>query len=261
MIAIDSAVRLSLTASLAYLSPDQLAAGRSEYSQRLRPHLQFAEQVTVDELSASCTLFTAGVQDESTAGDVVVAFRGSTAFRNYLSMFNLGLVPSRLGSGGGARVHRGYQEATMRLYEKLAPALERHASSANAGRLSFVGHSYGGGTATMSALLHHASGKQVSECVTFAGPRIGDTSFAAGFDEVLGASTTHLWHERDPVLAQNQPLWSMRHAFRTPGVQISLQTMAAHRLRAGVCHPIRCARLCAHGQACALLSGRAAAAK
>ena len=47
-----------------------------------------------------------------------------------------------------------------------------------------------------------------SELVTFAGPRIGDAAFAARFDSVLGARTTHLVHDADPVLAQNQPLWN-----------------------------------------------------
>ena len=48
----------------------------------------------------------------------------------------------------------------------------------------------------------------MSELVTFAGPRIGDSAFAASFDRALGEQTVHLVHDLDPVLAQNQPLWN-----------------------------------------------------
>ena len=188
---LDAALRYSLAASLAYQAPATLSAGSTEYVQRLAPHLVYSEQITVPELCSSATVFEAA--DDS----VVVAFRGSTALRNYQSMFNLGLVPSIL-DGGGGKVHRGYQEASLRLYEALCPLLERRAPA----RTVFVGHSYGGGTSTMCALMHSAS-----ELVTFAGPRIGDAGFAAHFDSVLGSRTTHLVHDLDPVLAQNQPLW------------------------------------------------------
>jgi hypothetical protein len=216
MLAIDTLVRYSLATSLAYVSPDRLAAGQTEYAQRLSPQLLFSEQCTVDELSASCTVF-AGVDRPD---DCVVAFRGSTALRNYASMFNLRLVPSRI--GGEGKVHAGYQEASLRLYERLAPILERR-SAAAAGRLVFVGHSYGGGTATMCARLHAAANQgapgAVSEVVTFAGPRVGDAAFASSFDAALGEqATTNLYHDLDPVLAQNQPLWDALgfvHAGRT----------------------------------------------
>ena len=195
---VETALRYSLAASLAYLPSERLASGRSDYAQRLSPQLQFAEQVTIDELAASCTIFE-GADDGAHAGELLVAFRGSTKFRNYQSMFNLGLVPSRISDSG--RVHTGYQEASERLYERLAPVLEQRAPA----RTVFVGHSYGGGTATMCALLHSSS---VSELVTFAGPRVGDAAFADSFNSVHGATTTHLVHDLDPVLAQNQPLWN-----------------------------------------------------
>ena len=120
-------------------------------------------------------------------------------------MFNLFLVPSKLGGIGdveGGNVHTGYQDASLRLYEQLAPVLEQRPCSS----LVFLGHSYGGGTATMCARLH-ASTRQVDQLVTFAGPRIGDAAFASSFDRLLGRQTIHLVHDQDPVLAQNQPLW------------------------------------------------------
>ena len=159
MLAIDTLLRYSLATSLAYVSPDRLAAGQTEYAQRLSPQLLFSEQCTVDELSASCTIFT-GVDRPD---DLVVAFRGSTALRNYASMFNLRLVPSRL--GGEGKVHTGYQEASLRLYERLAPLLERRGAAAE-GRLVFVGHSYGGGTATMCARLHATANQETPGAVS-----------------------------------------------------------------------------------------------
>jgi len=196
MLSTDLLVRYSLATSLAYLPPDRLAAGDSAYARRLAPYLKPAEQISVDSLAASCTVFTGVKQPD----ELVVAFRGSTKLANYRSMFNLFLVDSQL--GGEGRVHTGYQEASLRLYEQLAPALEARPCS----RLVFLGHSYGGGTATMSAVLH-AGTRVVDQLVTFAGPRVGDAAFASSFDRLLGERTTHLVHDLDPVLAQNQPLW------------------------------------------------------
>ena len=63
----------------------------------------------------------------------------------------------------------------------------------------------------------------MSELVTFAGPRVGDAPFASSFDAALGKqTTTNLYHDLDPVLAQNQPLWDALgfvHAGRTAAGQ------------------------------------------
>ena len=48
MLAIDTLVRYALATSLAYVSPDRIAAGQTEYAQRLSPQLLFSEQCTVD---------------------------------------------------------------------------------------------------------------------------------------------------------------------------------------------------------------------
>lgn len=192
---LETALRYSLAASLAYQHPSKLAAGDATYARQLAPHLTFAQQITVDDLCASATIF-----DETNGNGVVVAFRGSTALRNYQSMFNLGLAPSRLGGDSAGRIHRGYQEASLRLYSKLSPILERRSPAHTA----FVGHSYGGGTSTICAMMH-----KPDELVTFAGPRVGDAAFASQFDSVLGSRTTHIVHDLDPVLAQNQLLWDL----------------------------------------------------
>lgn len=203
---IDNALRCSLAASLAYLSPTQLVAARrawrhsglftsvrdgSEYAGRLATDFTFAEQVVEPSTQASATIF------RSEAGEACVAFRGSTSMQNFRSMFALDLVP--LDSDLSIKVHRGYQEASARLYELLEPALERVGPE----RVVFTGHSYGGGTATLCALYHEAD-----TLITFSAPRVGDAAFARTFDATpLGANTAHLVHDEDPVLRQNQPLW------------------------------------------------------
>ena len=188
-LSLDAAVGYSLAASLAYSPPAELRRGSGGYQQRLAPRLAFSQQVEVDRLRASATLFEMEEQD-----GVCVAFRGSTDLKNYLSMFNLFFEPSRLGTAKGGRVHRGYQEASLELYDRLSPLL----ASRQPQRLAFIGHSYGGGTATLCALAHAEAGGEaggeassVDEVVTFAGPRVGDTQFAMRYDELLGERTTH----------------------------------------------------------------------
>ena len=158
---IDTALRYSLACALAYLPAEQLNAGTAEYQRRLAPSFRFREQVTADEYCASATIFEDATDSR---GPLLVAFRGSTAPRNYQSMFKLGLVESRLGVGG--KVHDGYQarlaslmarrlepqcmlslslsrawltltsqEASLRLHQLLAPLLDHERETV------FVGHS------------------------------------------------------------------------------------------------------------------------
>ena len=74
----------------------------------------------------------------------------------------------------------------------------------------------------------------MSELVTFAGPRVGDAAFASSFDAALGKqTTTNLYHDLDPVLAQNQPLWDALgfvHAGRTAAGQGGLARCPLPRL-------------------------------
>ena len=137
--------------------------------------------------------------------EVLVAFRGSTATTNFQTMFNLGLVPlqhdmdsSDTERAHPPKVHEGYQLASMRLYEVLRPPLEAVASGK---RITFMGHSYGGGTATLCALYHCPDA-----LLTLSAPLVGDAAFARHFDAV-GVSAVHLVHDADPVLQQNRPLW------------------------------------------------------
>ena len=153
---VERAVTCSLAASLAYLSPGQLAATRRQwrhtgpaltappgqrYAARLAKDYTFAEQVLDPTLQASCTIFES--EDE-----LCVAFRGATSARNLRSTLSERLVPLDAAVPDGARTHEGYCEASLRLYERLQPALERRGASAR--RVVFTGHAYGGGTATLS---------------------------------------------------------------------------------------------------------------
>ena len=156
MVLAEHALRCSLAASLAYLSPTQLGAARKEwrhtgpfyaadpgqgYASRLAgAGLAYAEQVLEPSLAASATIFQSPDGEEA-----CVAFRGSTSVSNFRSMFALGLVPCDLDGASGGLVHEGYQEASLRLYERLRPALDRLAAK----RVVFTGHSFGGGTATL----------------------------------------------------------------------------------------------------------------
>ena len=205
---VSSALTCSLAASLAYLTPVQLAAARkewrhtgpftadavgSEYAGRLAADFTFAEQIQVP-LQASATIFESVDSDE-----LCVAFRGSTGAENFKSMFALNLVPLD-GNDASAKVHSGYQTASLQLYEKLMPALERR----GAARVVFTGHSYGGGTATLCALYH-----EPDRLLTFSAPLVGDVDFASKFDAALSGEerVVHLVHDADPVLQQNRPLW------------------------------------------------------
>ena len=58
----------------------------------------------------------------------------------------------------------------------------------------------------MCAALHSVAADV--DLLSPVGPRVGDAAFAESFNRKLGEQTTHLVHDLDPILAQNQPLWN-----------------------------------------------------
>lgn len=211
--------RLCRASSLSYLpSTDAVRAARDTSLARLTPLTQIVEPAT----QSGATIFSAeDEKDGKEGGELVVAFRGSATPKNFATNFRFGLEPLSDQFESEARAHEGFQEAAEGLWERIEPELRRIKREKGRGdetKMTFTGHSLGGGTAQLCSLHAAASTSMfsssdgslpLSELVTFGGPITGDSAFAEYVTDraLSGVPVTHIVHDRDPVLVGNGPLW------------------------------------------------------
>ena len=133
----------------------------------------------------------------------VVVFRGSCDPAGWIEDLDLRLADLRssLNANSEGRVHHGFSYSWQSLRRQVAKIL----GSAPA---IFTGHSYGGALATLAA----ADWPDVCiECVTFASPRVGDTTFSDFFAGRLGHKSTRYVYRLDPVPLVMPSLYGYRH--------------------------------------------------
>ena len=191
MFGVDRAVLLARACSLAFLPPSAIQS---------HPYcngLQYVAQVEDPATQAGATLFRCGEE-------TILACRGSSTVRNFRTNFNVG--PAALETPDGphptAKVHAGFQDASAELWRRLTPVMPTGDES-----LTVVGHSLGGGTATLLALKAMATDRGPVDLVTYAGPRMGNGAFGEYYRERSEQTATHLVHEDDDVLKSNAALW------------------------------------------------------
>jgi triacylglycerol lipase len=120
---------------------------------------------------------------------VVVAFRGTEPdeWADILADANLVLVPWQTGA-----VHLGFKRA----FDAVRPRLDSILKTAAQGRtLWFCGHSLGAALATLAA-DHYSTTRGVC---TFGSPRVGDSTFASGFNAQLAGKSLRYVNDHDVV--------------------------------------------------------------
>jgi len=143
------------------------------------------------------------VRLEQRGSDLLVSFRGTADLRNWLTDLEFELIRV-----GDFRVHRGFHEAVQAVEFDLAACLGRAGET----RLWVTGHSLGGALAKLWALSAAECGHDVAGVYTFGQPRVGDTAFAARYDEMLKAQTFRVIHADDIVPRVPWQLGRYRHA-------------------------------------------------
>ena len=222
---------LCYASSLAYFPIDKIQT--TDYYKNNLPNFQTVGQVV--ESSGTESGATIFLEDESST--IIVACRGSATIRNFATNLRFKLVPmpDKLYSGNEdirPKVHEGFLQASEGLWELLEPILIDLSSKSKINKIIFTGHSLGGGTAELCA-LHYAvlRSREVgwdTELVTFGGPQIGDVNFAQYYNGKLALSQSnndssnifHTVHDKDPILANNGPLWAQL-GFQRSGLEIS----------------------------------------
>jgi len=115
------------------------------------------------------------------SGLVFVVYRGTESPEDWIADFTFPQVPHSLGN-----VERGFVALYAQTAASVAAAVPRAGGTPN---VIVTGHSLGAGLAVLAAADIAASGAAVQTALySFAGPRVGDPDFAAGFNNRVAAA-------------------------------------------------------------------------
>jgi len=182
--------------------------------------LEALTQVVDDQTESGATVF----RDES-SNTIVVACRGSANIKNFSTNLKFDLVPatrlSLTNPPEQARVHKGFQDASLGLWKVLSQPLLEEVSRLDSPSVIFTGHSLGGATALLCATHYTASTDGRPTVVTFGGPRLCNADLARFIrnEALRGCDVLHLVHSKDPILANNQKLWDQM-GFENVGIEM-----------------------------------------
>lgn len=119
---------------------------------------------------------------------LVLAFRGTSSFKNFITDGNFLRVPADRGKGS---VHNGFKSALDSVWAQIQSALGP--AQARQQEIWVTGHSLGAALAQLAAVRLHEAGYRVRNVYTFGTPRVGDQEFVDHYDRQLaGKSFPHV---------------------------------------------------------------------
>jgi triacylglycerol lipase len=127
---------------------------------------------------------------------IIIAARGTRPEMSGVPDIITDLRGALTNFGSYGPVHKGFKKT----FDSLLPSLERHrALFDNASAIHCVGHSLGGGVATLVAAHYAAAGRPV-KLYTFGSPRVGCLDTYAKLEAGIGADNIHrVAHDLDPI--------------------------------------------------------------
>jgi triacylglycerol lipase len=116
-----------------------------------------------------------------TSGLVFTVYRGTESPQDWIADFTFPQVPHPLGN-----VEQGFSDVYDQTADSVAAAIQRAGGKPN---VIATGHSLGAALAVLAAAGIVASGAAAQTALySFAGPRVGDLAFAAGFNSRVAAA-------------------------------------------------------------------------
>lgn len=141
-------------------------------------------------------------------GDLIVAFKGSSAPRDFMQDAKFMMRPLGQGVAGlAARIHAGFLEDFTAIVDATVQAVKSGLAMHGLARVLVTGHSLGGALAILGALELHRQNLPVSAVYTFGQPRVGDGGFRTHYDMALRPVTYRVVNQNDIV--PRTPGWLM----------------------------------------------------
>lgn len=113
----------------------------------------------------------------STHNAIIVAFRGSSNIKNWISDFDAAQVG--YGKCSGCNVHHGFYTSYMTVSSSVKAQLTTLVSKYRNAPIYVTGHSLGGAIAIVAALDIHSTYGNSIKLYTFGEPRVGNGAFAS----------------------------------------------------------------------------------
>jgi triacylglycerol lipase len=154
---------------------------------------------------------------------LVLSFRGTSGFRNFLTDGDIRRVRPDWAAGG---VHNGFKRALDAVWPQITSTLGPPAAQQK--EIWLTGHSLGAALAQLAALRLTRAGYRVHGVYTFGTPRIGDKDFVADYDRRLGAQSFPHVNARD-VVTRVPPTALGFHA--AAGAKIRAFTGSGHEMK------------------------------
>jgi len=170
--------------------------------------------------------FLAGLDDVDAAlvgetpDEIVIAFRGTepidkpsiATFLDWLNDFDAILVH---GDGLPGNVHQGFQRSISQLWGRVETDVKARLSPGSSKPIVLTGHSKGGGIAYLGAVLASAAFfNSTIRVVTFAAPRAGDATFAAGYQKIIPAGQSTRYEFGNDIVPHVPPSEEFFAAFK-----------------------------------------------
>jgi hypothetical protein len=183
--------------ALANQTPYELPPGYTKLGEIRRDENEFAQMESIESpevreaVDNDVDATEAAVADpsafgfvvrEDRTGSVIVAIRGTQTPREWMANFTAVPQPFSLARDFGL-VHLGFEMMHRSVRDSIAAALSTIAAGT---RVTVIGHSLGGAMANLAAVdLKRNMGRQVVDCCTFGGPRVGKFIFRSKFNQFI----------------------------------------------------------------------------
>ena len=150
---------------------------------------------------AQTQAFVGSSNTTSTAGNIVISFRGSETFENWLHNLDF---PKKAGypKCDGCEIHEGFLSAWTEIQDDVIQEVEKLLSNMPSAQIFVTGHSLGAALAALCAAelgaSSHSLGKKITGVYTFGQPRVGNQAF----HDFYGTGERVSWrvtHNRDIV--------------------------------------------------------------
>lgn len=135
-------------------------------------------------------------------GSLLISFRGTESFRDFLTDANMIRVQMDLPNISKNKrplVHWGFLRQFRSIEKQITPYINDYVNKyLEKSNFIIVGHSLGAALSSIAALQYGCEYNRKIKCVTFGSPRVGNTRFTKMFSNVVEHSERYV-NQEDPI--------------------------------------------------------------